>query len=308
MPNQDDIFFYAATCVKNKSVLARIGHSAKLHSVRSAVSSKGSAATKFGALVGAGIRATVNCIPIPVIGGLVSAIEQRVEKAIKSKHHRSNLGKAAAGSADEVKFTLKELSVEELDRFRWKVSESIQEFNKLATAYPENKDKKRAAQAQCEAYLDLALAAEQVNRRLKKLRDACLGLCAALKIAVDWVGACENGAGAGKLDLAGGTFSGIATGGVSKAIADLKITLATDIKEETDFVEKHIPTKEQQEEYIAKYHGKCDKWCCFRDAGKPDTWANCKNKAAFVLRNLADPFVPDSFNNNLGVLWKMENS
>src|SRR5262245_19980853 len=74
----EDIFVYAAKCVENKGVLARIGHSAKLHAARSAVSSKGSAASKFGALVGAGIRATVNAIPIPVIGGLVGALEQKV--------------------------------------------------------------------------------------------------------------------------------------------------------------------------------------------------------------------------------------
>lgn len=308
MENTDNIFDYAARCVNNKGVLARIGHSAKLHSVRSAASSKGSAASKFGALVGAGLRATVNCMPIPVVGGIIAAVEQKVERVIKGQLHKRNHGKAAAGSADDVKFTLKDLSVEELDRYRWKVSDSILEFNKLASAYQDNKEKKKAAQAQCEAYLDLALAAEQVNRRIKVLRKACLGICAAMKLTVDWIGECENGPSADRLNITGGAAAtGTPAGGVYKTIADLKVSLAADIKAEMDHVEKNLATQELKDEYIAKYHGKCDKWCCFRSAGKPDNWINCKDKAAFVLRHLADPFVPDSFNNNLGVLWKTDN-
>jgi len=63
-----------------------------------------------------------------------------------------------------------------------------------------------------------------------------------------------------------------------------------------------VPTA--RDEYIRDSHGMCSKWCCFRREGTPDTWANCRSHAAAVLRVLTDPFVPDSFNNNLGVLWK----
>ena len=90
----EDIFAYAAKCVENKSVLARIGHSAKLHSVRSAVSSKGSAASKFGALVGAGARATLNAIPIPVVGSLLGAwARRRLDSVVPLMvvHNASNL-------------------------------------------------------------------------------------------------------------------------------------------------------------------------------------------------------------------------
>src|SRR5258708_6493170 len=108
----EDIFDYAAKCVANKSVLQRIGHSAKLHSLRSAISGKGSAASKFGSLVGAAARATLNAIPIPAVGSLIASLEQKVEKVIKSQLHGRSLRKAAT-AADKVKFTLKELSVEE---------------------------------------------------------------------------------------------------------------------------------------------------------------------------------------------------
>jgi hypothetical protein len=239
-----------------------------------------------------------------VIGGLVGALEQKVEKVIKSQRHSRNLGKATT-TTDKVKFTLKELSVEELDRFRWKVSESITEFNKLVPAHAANLAKKRAAQATCDAFLDLALAAEQVNRRIKKLKEACLGIFGAIKITSEWIEECENGPGAGPVTVSGGTPSGPATAGVNNAIADLKTMLAANIQAELDAM-NGLATDAAKEEYILNFHGKCDKWCCFRAQGSPDTWANCKNNAAFVLRHLADPIVPDSFNNNLGVLWKTD--
>lgn len=299
----EDIFAYAAKCVDNKGVMARLGHSAKLHSVRSAVSSKGSAVSKFGALVGAGARATLNAIPIPVVGGLLGALEQKVEKAIKSRLHQGHL-KPTASPTEKVKFTLKELSVEELDRFRWKVSEAISEYNKQAQAYAGNLAKKRDAQATCDAFLEMAMAAEQVKRRLAKLREACLGTFAALKITLEWIEECENGPGGPKTTINAPVRAGTAAG-VNKEIANLRTSLATAIQDELTAANSR-PTVSQKEAHILEYHGKCDKWCCFRTAGKPDNWANCKDNVAFVLRHLTEPLVPDSFNNNIGSLWKTE--
>lgn len=193
--------------------------------------------------------------------------------------------------------------MEEVDRFRWKVSESITEFNKLAAGHAGNLAKKQAAHATCDAFLDLALAAEQVNRRIRKLKEACLGILGAIKITSEWIEECENGPGAGPVTMTGGVRSAPATAGVNKAIADLKAMLTTSIQAELDAVTR-LTTDAAKEEYILNFHGKCDKWCCFRAQGSPDNWANFKNNAALALRHLADPIVPDSFNNHLGALWK----
>jgi hypothetical protein len=303
----DDVFQYAEKVVENKGVLARMAHSAKLHSVRSAVSSPGSAASKGAALMGAGLRATVNAIPIPVIGGLIGAVEARVEKAIKSRMHRSHL-KPTASKAETVKFTLKELSVEELDRYRWKVSEAITEFNKLLAQKDATLKKNREAHSTCECFVDLAIAAEQVKRRIRILRQACLGLFAAVKITSEWIMECEKGSGATPFEMVGGSYAaGAAMGGVTKGIKELADWIAATIKFETDNRDAGA-TEEAKAGYILQLHGKCERWCCFRDRDKPDTWANFREKSAYVLRNLADPFVPDSFNNNLGVLWKESGS
>ena len=99
--------------------------------------------------------------------------------------------------------------------------------------------------------------------------------------------------------------AGAPTSGVNKAIADVTSALIGQIEGELS-VMNGFPSEVLKDEWTLKFHGKCDKWCCFRDQGKPDNWANCKDNAAWVLRNLADPIVPDSFNHNLGVLWKEE--
>lgn len=297
----EDIFAYAAKCVKNKSVPARIAHSAKLHNARSAMASKGSAASKFMSLAGSGARATVNCIPIPVIGGLAGAAEQKFEKAVKRYFHSRR--KENAPLAEEVKFTLKDLSVQELDRYRWKVSESITEFNKLVAGHTANLEKKREALAPCDAYLDLALAAEQVKRRIKILSDACLIVLGAVQITSKWIEECENGPGAVLPEMIGGNGTVATRASVNGMIAELRTLLADSIKKEVEQADRYIvPTA--RDEYIRDSHGMCSNWCCFRREGTPDTWANCRSHAAAVLRALTDPFVPDSFNNNLGVLWK----
>jgi hypothetical protein len=298
----EDIFTYAAKCVANKGVLARIGHSAKLHSMRSAVSSKGSAASKGAALVGIAVRATFSAVPVPVVGGLIGAVESKIERAIRSAVHTRSLNKAVT-QTEMVKFTLKELSVEELDRYRWKVSDAITEFNKLIAQKETKLAGKRAEQATCDVFLDLAMAAEQVKRRIDILAKACLHIAAAIKITGEWIEDCMNGPGTPSFSLTGAAPVASGTGGISKGIAELKNWLAANVQAELDAYNRGA-SDEEKEKYMLENHAKCDRWCCFRNAGKPDNWTNAKDKAAFVLRNLADPFVPDSFNNNLGSLWK----
>lgn len=74
-----DLFDYARDCVNNKTVLARLGHSATLHSTRSALSGPGAFFSKTMTMVGVAARATLNCIPIPTVGSLISAVEKAIE-------------------------------------------------------------------------------------------------------------------------------------------------------------------------------------------------------------------------------------
>ena len=79
-----DIWEYARGRVNNKSALARIGHSPKLHAFRSATKSKGSAASKALGLLGAGARAALNAIPVPALGAILGSIQNKDEDEIRA--------------------------------------------------------------------------------------------------------------------------------------------------------------------------------------------------------------------------------
>ena len=300
----EDIFVYAAKRVANKGVLARIGHSAKLHSVRSAVSSKGSFGSKLGSLVGVAFRATMGAIPIPAVGSLIGAVETAVEKAIKSGLHSRRLSQAKASGdvGERVKFELKDLSVSDLDRYRWKVVEAMTAFNQAVSALEVNYSKKRLEGASCDAFLEVALAAEQATRRINKLKESCTAICAAMLMSIDWALECENGVQPSAAAQQPAVAGGASTGGVNGQKNKFSKYLTSFI----EFEKNNLMLLDDQgkELHLAKYHGKCEQWCCFRAAGEVDNWQNAKNNAAWLLNKLADPFAPDSFSNNLGSLWK----
>jgi hypothetical protein len=300
--NNQDIFAYAAACVSNKGVITRIGHSSTLHSVRSAFSGGGSFASKFGSLVGAGIRATFACIPIPVVGSLLGSAEAAVEKAIKSCLH-SRSRKTAVG-ADVVKFELKELSLEQMDRYRWKVQTSVQELNKVLTEFNTRYALKSRELAPCDAFLDAALAAEQATRRVRKLREVCLGVFAIMKLTTDWLDECENGTVTAPSGGGGGGGGAVPTDASINGVKNKLQRLITEKVEEQLRAIDSFRTEDDKLAYVKHSHSHCSGWCYFRTVGgRVDNWANFRQNAAAVVRTCAEPFGPDSFNNNLGSLW-----
>jgi len=284
----DDIFAYAEGRVNNKGILGRIGHSPKLHSARSATKSKGSFASKALGLVGVAGRAGLNAIPVPAIGGLIGKIEQAVEGKIRTWHHNRR-GKGATSIDDKVKFSLKELSVENLDRYRKKVEMSVTDLNKASANFKDQVTKKQGAHATCDAYLDMAKAGEQASRRLRILRESIDGLQTALALTLVWADKVEHGLPG---SLAPSPKSVL---GVKDATREI---ILGEIREELSLFEKSYQMQPMNtggkggmtEEFIAEYHGKCGQWCCFRAQGTPDNFQNAKKRAATVTRFLTDPF------------------
>jgi len=308
-----NLFAYAKQCVDNKTVLQRIGHSAKLHSARSAINSKGSALSKAGSLVGVGIRLVFNQMPVPVVGSLLGALEKAVEVRIRSARHKSNLS-GATTDEDKVKFTLKELSVEELDRFRWKVVEAIKDLNEAVGGFQANFDKKSQEAARCDAYLDLATAVMQAERRIDKLKEAVMGLMAALKMTVDWVETCANGQAPPAPPPSGGGAVVATPQSVTGLREEIRKKIREAIDTEVAAADAHARTfvgasqDDARTAYLGQFHDKCDRWCCYRQGGKQDNWKNWKDNSAMVVRNLASIWAPDDFNNNLFQLWKTSSS
>jgi hypothetical protein len=285
----DDIFAYAEGRVNNKGILARIGHSPKLHSARSATTSKGSFGSKAASLAGVAVRAGLSAIPIPQIGGLIGKIEQAVEGQVRTWHHNKR-GKGATSIADTVKFSLKELSVENLDRYRKKVEMSVNDLNKAGIALEAQVKKKQGEHATCDAYLEMAKAGEQASRRLRILRETIVGLQTSLALTTAWANKVECG-------LAGSTEH-ILPESVLGVKNETRKFIMTQISGEMTLFEKAYKMQPMNaggqggmtEEFIAEYHGKCGQWCCFRAQGTPDNFQNAKKRAAMVTRFLTDPF------------------
>jgi hypothetical protein len=296
----EDIFAYAAKRVANKDIWSRVKHSSTLHSVRSATQAGGSFGSKGIALAGVAFRATANAIPIPVVGGLVAAIEARLEAFAKAKRHESNL-KAATTTLDKVKFTLKELNVEDMDRYRWKANDALLELNEVVRALPERSKTASETHCPCDVFYEAAYAFAQAQRRMTILKEAAAGLVAAMALTVEWVSEVETGA---KL------LPALPAAPASDVLGGMAGTQSQIRSSYKDFVDtEHLrwfKLQERGDAYIKSVHAYCGDFCIFRAAGKVDTFAATRDRLAEIARELAKPFNPDSFNNNLGSLWKVD--
>jgi hypothetical protein len=271
-----DLFEYAAARVANKTVMQRIGHSAKLHSARSAFSSPGSFGSKAADLAGMVGRGAMSLVPIPGLGSLVKMLEEPAQEKIKKHYRKRNLDKAKADkdAAGVVKFELKELSVEEMDRYRWKVEQSIKDLNAAIQNYPGNLAKKIKEGAECDAHVELAMAAEQATRRIQKLRNKCLAVKEVMDKTLDWLKELESGT----------VFQGEARHGVDGKKNEIMRQIKSRIDQWMKF------PKETAEAINVEHHGKCQSWCWLNGIATPDKYEERKNHAAEAAKFLADFF------------------
>lgn len=269
-----NIWDYAAAKVANKGVLARIGHSARFHSVRSAVNSKGSMGSKVLKGLGAIGRASFSLIPIPIIGGLLASAESAIEGKIRSwSHSRHNPG-ADTGVIADVKFALKEASVENLDRYRFKVEHSVAEMKVEGTKF----ETLTAAggDMNCDPSVALAMKIAQAERRIKIFQTEILKLDAIIKASITWAEAASTSIGGYKQQVntyllavasADATAVALAAGAAKDAaVAELKLK-----------------------------HAGCGDFCPFKTNIAGGTWADIRAKAADVVRELSAPFGADNF-------------
>jgi hypothetical protein len=170
----DNIFKLAEHEVDNKGLLTRIAHSSKFHATRSALQSKGSFGSKLIRAIGTAGRAVAGCIPLPLAGGLIATVEKAIESKIRSKIHEMKRDKAGVNLRTHVKFALKELSVESLDRYRAKLEMAVTELNNVVAKHGATLDSYVHAGKPCDAFWELALAVEQANRRARILTEECL--------------------------------------------------------------------------------------------------------------------------------------
>jgi hypothetical protein len=265
---QHNLFAYARKSVDNKTVMQRIGHSPALHSARSAFSSTGSAVSKGVKLAGGGLRVAMSLIPVPAIPALAAAIEKHFEAWRREKRHHAQ-AEAATKPEDKVKFELKELSLEEMDRYRWKVNQAMTDLNTAIQNREAKFMEAEKASARCTEYVELAKAAMQAERRILKLYEKCLVVKRVMEETMDWLGQCA----VGPHNL----------GGVDGAKDEIKDQLRQEIEAFRKL------TKDQQLWWISEYHAQCGGWCWAKPVNKPPGPNQALDYCANVLKWLAEP-------------------
>lgn len=195
--NGKSLMAYARDLVDNKSIFSRVVNSSTFHSARSASKSEGSFASKGSALGLAVAKKAMQLIPIPVLGDLAAEVTGIVERKIRKKLHDRHLDKSTT-SEETVKFKLKDLSVEEFDRYRWKLQDAVKELQKAQIKFKSSPDNYKDV---CNPHLELALAVAQASRRHARLTKLCETMLATMLEAIDWSNEVNEGIKKAEADL-----------------------------------------------------------------------------------------------------------
>lgn len=255
-----DPFKQAELEVANKSMGSQLAHARLFHSTRSAFSGKGSLASKgMGAALDTG-KLFLALIPVPIVGAIAGAIIDKVDGAIRGALHEKHLG-ATASNEEIAKFGIKELTVENLDRYRWKVAQSFEELNKGIAAY-------NAGAQKCDEMYQFALLYEQVQRRKKKLNDE-LGKFKKVMDAIDgWITDMERVQGVQLTNI------------TNKITEDMRDQIA-----KMALLSSSNPAHVPQISAYQTQHANCKLWCyCKKQANyDPNTkWETMKTYAGSV--------------------------
>lgn len=273
-----DIFVFARQRVDNKGIGSRIKNSAKFHSLRSALSSKGSFASKGLSVVAMGVRSAFKLIPIPIIGDLLGAAEKAIEGKVRGYHRSKRLGEAtrAQNVEDKVKFALKDLSIENLDRYRWKLKDAITELNTKASGFDALLLSKTDSQKPCHAYLEMAEAVAQTERHFEKLDQACQVLIEALNETVSWCATQNTEIARFKNQYT--TFFGNQVALEARQLASLEAATAG-----------------QGVYAMTTKHLNCEHYCYYKECAETDNWATTRSNLAAFAREVSAPFEVESF-------------
>ena len=280
MPSTKDVWEFATEKVKNKGVFSRIGHSARFHSLRSAVNSKGSLGSKGLSVLTAVGRASFNLIPLPIFGSLLSSAETAIEKKLRSWAH-GRAGRDKTAHVDYVKFQLKELSVENFDRYRWKVEESAKEMEKAGKAFQDAFNaidwSKEMMPQPCARQYEAAYAIAQCERRQKIFLDECLKFKVLMEASIAWAAETNKNLVTYKND-----------------VRDKFLDIA---KEEDKYL-KSATTKHDKEvitAHVKALHADCGEFCVHKENMINTNWDAFIRGSAWVVKNLQEPFSPETF-------------
>jgi hypothetical protein len=218
------IFDEATQYVSNKSILSKIRHAPVFHSIRSAGSSGGSLAAKSFRLAAKLGAATAKQIPLPILKDVVANVITLTVSSIQKRRYASKL--ASASSYDEAaKFGVKGLSIEDLDRMRWKLDAAHKEFIKAFGDLPQTMT---GEEIHCQAFFEAAVGICQFQRRISRLEVALNPVVQVSSMLLAWSYALEHGIDASDVTI--GSLSATSTAAdrdhsISKTTAKLIVDI-----------------------------------------------------------------------------------
>lgn len=255
--------------VAKKSMGSQIAHSSMFHSIRSGFSSGGSFGSKgLGAALGVG-KLFLALIPVPIVGSVVGAAADAINSKVRGALHERHLGDNASNK-DIAKFGIKELTVENLDRYRWKVAHSFEELNAGIKAF-------NVSNQGCDDMYNFTLLYEQVQRRKTKLKEELDKFQKVIKAVDAWIAELEADQGVQ----------------VTKAMNQIMEKSAKNIAEINSLQPDTNPAHRARKAVYESMHVDCKNWCYFKKQAKydPNTrWETVKEwtgKASNFLKPIA---------------------
>ena len=182
-----DLQQIAKTVVANPTIGKKIRHSSFLSPHRRAVQSKGAFASYAFGGIQKGISIALGQIPVPVVGSLLDKAWTAANERVRSKLHKNHMN--AVNTEEKVKFRLKELGSEvaDWDRYRWKISHAVEQFNKVSAAVQQGIDS-----APCDTWVRVWAKYEYLASRIAKLRVSVEAMRGTLDACDEWLNSVEQ--------------------------------------------------------------------------------------------------------------------
>jgi hypothetical protein len=155
---------------------------------RSAVQSKGAAASFVGGAIQKGVSLALGQIPVPVVDKLLDKAWNTLCEVIRTKGHKLHLD-YPSNLGEKVKFELKEIGgeVEDWDRYRWKIAHAIEQYNKTSSEV-----ERGISSAPCDTWVRVWAKYYYMNSRIGKLRESVEAMRAILLEVDTWLDKVED--------------------------------------------------------------------------------------------------------------------
>lgn len=165
----------------NPSIWTRVKHSSAGTSLRRSVkrSTGAKAVFKVGGFL-------LKQVPVPVIKDMLAVVSDAVHQKLRSMTKERKL-KGATTNEKKAKWSWKDMDVQDVDRFRWKVTDAMRDFEKERHAFVQNVDKHAESGKICDAFVKVSTAFFYAHKRHDKLKKKIEALRAVCDVTDAWL-------------------------------------------------------------------------------------------------------------------------